>query len=237
MTIPASLRHWYVFAVALVWGMTGAPVSAQTDIQLAPAGDISPPMIRHTPAKEPAHPGKPVTITATVTDNNGVKQVVLFYRSRGQQNYRPVVMQPTDTDVYSVTIAAQDVTTPNIEYYIQATDIAGNTILRAGELFPLKLTVTDTDTKVTETDTEATALGSLTGPAPATQPPPASLHDAAPPETRPSAWKWILGALAVGAIAALTGGGGDDPGPATGGAAPPGNTTDVTFNNTPVPVQ
>lgn len=86
--------------------------------------DVTPPTITHTPV-EAAEVGKPITISAIVTDNVEVQVVHLNYRVVGAVEFTQVAMTAVD-DVYSATIPAESVTLLGIEYYIQAVDTAGN---------------------------------------------------------------------------------------------------------------
>jgi len=81
-------------------------------------------------------------IIVTVTDNVGVKQVVLYYRNIGTRNYKPKLMlNPILKDDYTATILASEVPATGIEYYIQAKDFAGNTLLHGLKFTPLRVHV------------------------------------------------------------------------------------------------
>ena len=106
-----------------------------------PAGDLIAPEIKSPPITKKIPPGERATIHATVTDNIGVKNVTIFYRNMGAIDFkRTEMMRELGTkDEYMATLP--EIAAPGIEYYIQATDNAGNTILHGHTFSPLTLTV------------------------------------------------------------------------------------------------
>jgi len=169
-----------------------------------PAGDLIAPNIDSPPITEKITPGERVTIHATVTDNVGVKNVTIFYRDMGESNFkREEMRQEPDTDDYSATLP--DIIAPGIEYYIQATDQAGNTLLHGHTFAPLTLNVSPSALPHEEKGAVAAAPQG---------------EEAAESKKGISKWVWIgLGVLAVGAIAASSGGSDSTPPP------PPGTVT------------
>jgi len=139
--------------------------------------------------------GEDHQILVTVTDNMAIKSVILFHRGVGHSEYQAITMRNVaDTDDYVVTIRADQISVEGLEYYIQAADSAGNTLLHGYAFSPVIIAI-----KPPVADTTLTAS---TDP----QPKPAK-------ETSYKKWLWIgLGALAVGAIAGGGGGGSDDNG-------------------------
>ena len=162
-----------------------------------PAGDVIAPEITAPPITKKIPPGERTTIHATVTDNIGVKNVTIFYRDMGAIDFkRTEMMRELGTkDEYMATLP--EIMAPGIEYYIQATDNAGNTILHGHTFSPLTLTVSPDvlpqegqDAMVIAPQEEAVAK----------------------PAKGINKWVWIgLGVLAVGALAGGGGGGGDEP--------------------------
>jgi len=148
--------------------------------------DKTPPEIQHDPITSRVAPGNAVIVAATAHDESGVKEVMLYYRSGGVGEYQAVLMKAAGDDKYEVSIPAEQVQQPNVEYYIEASDTAGNTVSRGGRFFPLTVSVVPT---MGDAETVAAEDGATK-----------------PKET--SMWLWVLGALAVGAIAAAAGGGG-----------------------------
>jgi hypothetical protein len=82
-----------------------------------------PPKIVHSPVKT-ASPGSPIAISAKVTDDQYVKDVILYCRTRGETDFLPVTMAPGDSSMYSGEIPAERATVAGVEYYIEATDSA-----------------------------------------------------------------------------------------------------------------
>ncbi len=81
-------------------------------------------------------------IMVTVTDNIGVKQVVLYYRNIGDSKFKPKIMlNPILKDDYTATVRANEISAIGIEYYIQAKDKAGNTLLHGLKFTPLKVSI------------------------------------------------------------------------------------------------
>jgi hypothetical protein len=162
-----------------------------------PSPDITAPEVSHNPITDPIVSESDVTIQANVTDNVQVKSATLFYRIIGDKNYQQLNMKRVGgTDTYSARI--EKVPSPGIEYYIQAEDSAGNTLLHGYSFSPL---VVKAQPSVEPATVESLAV--TESPAEAAVP--------AAPKKKPSGMKWVwigLGALAVGAIAAAAGGGG-----------------------------
>ncbi len=156
-----------------------------------PAGDLVAPEIKSPQINTKVAPGESIIVNATVTDNVGVRNVTLFYRNTGAIDFKRVEMSRKQvTDNYAVTLP--EVIEPGVEYYIQATDLAGNTVLHGHTFSPLTISVSSDSTPLAETE-EAVAL----------------VPDEAPAKKGVSKWVWIgLGVLAVGAAASGGGGGG-----------------------------
>lgn len=88
--------------------------------------DSKPPMIAHD-AITSGIVGGDVPVVATVTDDNGVGSVSLYYRRSETGSYIRILMtsSPTD-DSYTATIPGSEVTTEGIQYYIEANDTLNN---------------------------------------------------------------------------------------------------------------
>ncbi len=94
----------------------------------AVTGDGTPPRVVHQPVTS-APAGKPLAITAQVTDPAGVKWVRIRYRSVNQhQDYRTLPMLPGEKDnEYRVVIPADDIApTWDFMYFLEAMDKDGN---------------------------------------------------------------------------------------------------------------
>ncbi len=82
--------------------------------------DSMAPNITHTPVTH-AKKGEAITISATVIDNIGVKNVTLHYKKQGDESFESIPMSK-EGDVYSADIPSSFVTEKKIEYYISASD-------------------------------------------------------------------------------------------------------------------
>lgn len=91
--------------------------------------DTIPPVLTHTPVTSAA-PGQPLTLVATATDNVTVISVTLFYRHVGDTTYTSTAMVRTTGNEYYATIEGSLLSSPGIEYYIEASD--GISVTRNG---------------------------------------------------------------------------------------------------------
>jgi hypothetical protein len=66
--------------------------------------------------------GTPLTFTATVTDEDGVTSVSLNHRAVGDDAWIFAPLERGEGDVWSVTLAADELSAPGVEYYVKATD-------------------------------------------------------------------------------------------------------------------
>jgi hypothetical protein len=176
-------------------GFIYTPVLHAAQLSL-PTGDLVAPEVSHEVIPESLEAGSSVQIKATVTDNVGVRSVTLFYRTVGEEEYKRTSMNKIgETDVYAVTLGKDELVAPGIEYYIQAMDLAGNSLLHGYSFSPLVVNViAPGETVAGETIRE---------------------EPKAEPKKKTNTWLWIgLGALALGAVAAAAGGGGGDSGTA-----------------------
>ncbi len=176
-----------------------ANVNAAESLSLT-SGDLVAPEIKHSPNTNIIPPGEFINIYATVTDNVGVKTVSVFYRQKASSAKfkRIKMLENLKSSFYSVMLPGVDAI--GVEYYIQATDYAGNTILRGHTFSPLTLIVSED--AIPQKDPRERGIV-LTG----------------SPEQVPSKGisKWVWIGLGVLALSGLSGGGSDEgTGPATG---------------------
>ncbi|HIP96038.1 MAG TPA: serine protease, partial [Anaerolineae bacterium] len=135
--VQPGQTYYYKFTVV----KTDMSESDPSNIASATPIDTIPPTISHTPVTD-APPGLPLTLFADVTDNVGVQGVTLYYRHIGDTSYQSKAMVKTTGDRYSATIEGAFVTSPGIEYYIEATD--GVSTVRYGRPeYPYQITVVD----------------------------------------------------------------------------------------------
>lgn len=80
-----------------------------------------PPKIVHSPVKT-APPGKVISIKANVTDDQYVKDVILYCRALGETDFLHITMAPGDSSLYIGEIPAERVTIAGVEYHIEARD-------------------------------------------------------------------------------------------------------------------
>ena len=179
-----------LFFLLLSVSTYGKPDTEELDL-VAPNIDIVP--------IEEARPNRSLVISAKVQDNHSVKKVTLFYRSAKEKEFRNIEMSRGGKgDVYFASLEPSNVQSPSIAYYIQATDIAGNSVLY-GYNFSPKLIRVHKGAK----SNSSVKLGSLDGSAKKGK------------KTKKGAMKWLLiglGAVAVGAAASSGGDSGSAPG-------------------------
>jgi hypothetical protein len=173
--------------IVLCQTLAYAPILRADQLSL-PSGDLVAPEIKQDKYVDTVKVGVDHPISVKVTDNVGVKQVTLYYRAIGTEEYkRKGMTRVGKTDEYKTTISSDLITPPGVEYYIQAMDYAGNTVLYGYSFSPLAVKTVSADTAVATTSS-STAVKSE--------------------ESSSNKWLWIgLGAAAV-ALAAGGGGGG-----------------------------
>jgi hypothetical protein len=110
--------------------------------EIHPDSDLTEPLIKHEGPFQPVRSGEPLVIQATITDNVAVKEASLYFRFKGTREYFSVSMDHVGSNVYSAMISEQYVQEPGVEYYIEASDKAGNTAAFRGFSFsPLTIQV------------------------------------------------------------------------------------------------
>ena len=171
------------------------PMLAAQELAL-PSTDVIAPKVVHEPVEKAGPAGEPLVISATVSDEVGLKAVFLFYRPKGEKNYQQVLMKPMGgSSLYMATIPGLTTDTSSIEYYIQAEDLAGNTLLRGYSFSPLVVSFGPAESPPAEEQEQQ--IKSITQ---------------KEPSSSPNKWIWIgLGALALGAVAASSGGSSSGP--------------------------
>lgn len=186
--------------------------------------DITPPKISHTPSSEPTAAGKPAIITAEVKDSeSGIKEVSLFFRTKGSNKYNRVKMESADASgIYVAEIPQRYVAGPGVEYYIEASDASGNKILRGVNFSPMVIAVDGAGTS----GGEAAAADASDIPRLPTESKPvdtAAAFDKGKEESDSNNWLyWAGGVVATGLVLSLAsggdsgGGGGGDGGGDTG---------------------
>ncbi|MCX8173039.1 MAG: S8 family serine peptidase [Thermoplasmata archaeon] len=87
--------------------------------------DTTAPTIIHTPVTS-APSGQAVQINATITDTYGIGYARLYYKKHTDATYLVMTMTKTTGNNYTATIPASVVVSPGVDYYIEASDLAGN---------------------------------------------------------------------------------------------------------------
>jgi len=154
--------------------------------------DVEPPLIDHLPFAARQKTNFPLTIKAIITDNQGIQSAWLNYRVKGMDNYRVLLMRLSETtpSTFVGIIPANEVGSETIEYYIQATDTGGNTVLRGGMLFPLSVAMKQSPIFTKPSTYASDPKTVVTG----------GLFDL--PTNSNQAWAWIAGGVIVGALIA-----------------------------------
>ncbi len=165
-----------------------------------PSGDLTPPEITQPKYIDKVSKGQPHKISVVVTDNVAVKQVMLFYRVIGTERYQRLRMRnKAKTNQYYAIIHANKIKKPGIEYYIQAVDGAGNSLLHGYAFSPLSV----------KTINDNALIANSQNAKPRTEEDDDRIFS--------NKWFWIgLGVLVAGAAAGGGGGGGGSEPTATG---------------------
>lgn len=103
----------------------------------AAAIDYEPPLLDHDVVARGVA-GESQVFLASVSDDQALDEVTLFYRFRGDDRFASLPMQPLgESDNYTATVntSARDVR--NIEYYIEARDASGNRVVQGFVFEPL----------------------------------------------------------------------------------------------------
>ena len=191
-----------ILVVIICQTLAYAPLIRAAQLSL-PSGDLVAPQITQEKYIDTVKAGADHQVTVTVTDNVGVKQVTLFYRTIGTEEYKRMAMvNIVRTDDYQANIKSDQIKAPGMEYYVQAMDNAGNTLLHGYSFSPLSVKTTNGDAATVASGDTAAILASE--------------------EESSNTWLWIgLGVLAAGVVAVAAGGGGGD----DGGDTPPTTAT------------
>ena len=190
------------------------PLLAQTSKR----AEHQPPVIQHTPAKKPVPLEDPLIIQAGVNKHEDLKEVALFFRTTGEQEYSSMKMEWVGGENYIAIVPRRFIRRPGIEYYIQASDHSGRTATQGKPNAPF---VIDLNANTIEKHDPATAVPQFEKKSfrLSTQ---GTAED--PAENRKKPWyrTWWVWTIAVGVaagVAAATLGGSDDKKQPTSGTA------------------
>jgi len=122
--------------------------------------DLDPPEVIHTvPVK--VMPGKDLRIDANVTDDSGVDQVTVHYRSKQSDPFQSTEMTNVQGAEYTALIpTAKEM--KSLQYYIEVLDAGGNRVLEGTPSTPLTITV-EKRSNILYIVLGAVAIGALAG--------------------------------------------------------------------------
>jgi len=113
--------------------------TALTAAAAKPAADTVPPTITHT-AITTAPAGKPLTVTAEITDDSEIFEPTLYYRAADAQKFLSMSMLGTGS-IYTATLPAAALD-KDVEYFLEAYDAMGNGPARfASDTAPQRIAV------------------------------------------------------------------------------------------------
>lgn len=182
--------------------------------------DLDPPQVDHIPVSSGVA-GSAQSLSVKAFDSQGIASVTLLYRTSSEGEYKRVLMQQViGTDNFTVEIESS-IVHRLIEYYFLVIDIGGNKVLNGFPYEPFSRVLTEPRIAVEDTQVETELAEN--GEAPKVQRP-ASSDGLATGTTKQSAQSktallWVvLGVVAIGALAASSGGG--ENAPASGETVP-----------------
>ncbi|PID60922.1 MAG: hypothetical protein CSB44_08570 [Gammaproteobacteria bacterium] len=104
--------------------LTFSPVGSA--VALAQGADSEAPSIQ-LPEVEEGVIGETQVISATVSDNDELASVTLYYRSGAGKDYQSIDMTPIgSTSIHSASVPGNEATADSLQYYIEAVDVSGN---------------------------------------------------------------------------------------------------------------
>lgn len=89
-------------------------------------GDVEPPLVVHDPVQGPLPAGEDLAVEALVEDDTGVASVSVYFRAQGAGVYLSAELIRQDDISWLGRIPGLAIQPPAVEYYIVATDLAGN---------------------------------------------------------------------------------------------------------------
>ena len=198
--IKAPGVEYYVEAIDNAGNKSSAPLKRVSQLALPPRDRIKPIISHEEKYINTVKKGADHQITVSVTDNVGVKQVTLYYRTIHTKKYERMTMDNiVNTDDYHATIKSDKIKVPGVEYYVEAIDKAGNKSGHSAETFSVTIDDVAAGTKLSDSAEDFSILKESDD------------------DKGISKWVWIgLGVVLVGAVASSSSGGGDEEPAATG---------------------
>lgn len=137
--VEPGKSYWYTFTVVFSDLSESKPAGKTA----CTAYDTMNPNIYHSPVYQ-GYTSNDLIINCTITDNIGVTGAKVFYRTKGETQYKSVDMTKNN-DRYSAKIPSKDINALGLEYYISATD-GTNTITKGSETNPFEVVIKDNST-------------------------------------------------------------------------------------------
>lgn len=131
-----GVTYWYTFTVVFSDMTESAPAGKVS----CTAADTIAPSIYHTPVNQ-GYLNNNLVISCTASDNIGIQSVTLYYRTKGQNEWKSLAMLKQN-DRYSATVFGSDLSLEGLEYYIVASD-GVNTINKGSAENPYSVIIKD----------------------------------------------------------------------------------------------
>ncbi len=123
----------------VTWTQCYIPIA---NAQASDVPDFYPPTITHWVLHGVMLAGKSQRISAVVKDNQGVREVVLHFRTIGNSSYEKILMVSSEEPgLFTVNIPAHLAKAPGIEYFIEARDNDENITYKGWPDEPIKLAI------------------------------------------------------------------------------------------------
>lgn len=149
--------------------------------------------------------------TAEVTDNVGIAAVTLFYKNATDLSFtlKKMTILKDGSDLYSVELTLDPAFTKQLQIFIRAEDVSGNSVFEGEKFSPLTYTVIANDAIEKIDEQASNPLPDL-----------GTRADIAKTEQQKKGgfpwWGWVVSAVVIGGVAAGSSGG--------SGGSPAGNT-------------
>jgi len=165
--------------------------------------DFEAPIIEHEEVTS-GKLGEVQTFSASVVDNQELVSVLLFHRFDDTEDFQQIQMEPlAESSFFAARVLTADVDATRIEYYFKAEDAAGNISLKGFTFDPLVRTL---DAPPGQTNDQTAEVEQV----------PATTETTEPTRGKSKWLYYVLGALAVGGIAAFAVTSGSDDGGSSG---------------------
>lgn len=154
-TIPAVAVNapgieYYLAATDAEGNTTRHPAGDATHRVAVGGGDVEPPLVVHEAIRGPVPAGQPIDIEALAEDDSGVAGLTVYFRVAGAGPWLSAELALA-AGTWTARIPGAVVAPPAIEYYLAATDLAGNRGFNpaAGPAAPIRVDVQGAPADVT----------------------------------------------------------------------------------------